>query len=94
MVLDKLHAKTLVDEQAGEHEEGCTRNVEQGAHRIGQNVIEPGPQLSGHACEGFRMPADDGRGREHRGWGPASESLQGTKPREVARGRAEGAMGI
>jgi signal transduction histidine kinase len=25
---------------------------------------------------------------------PASESLQGTKPREVARGRAGGAMGI
>ena len=48
----------------------------------------------GSPIQGFRMPADDGRGREHRGWGPASESLQGTKPREVARGRAGGAMEI
>ena len=35
--------KRLVDEQAGEHEQGRARNVEQGAHRIGENVIEPWP---------------------------------------------------
>jgi hypothetical protein len=36
-------------------------------------------------CEGFRMPADDGRRREHRGLGPAFENLQGRKSREWIR---------
>ena len=35
-------------------------------------------------CEGFRMPA--AHGRIGGLWRPASESLQGRKPREVARG--------
>src|ERR1019366_6609062 len=26
-------------------------------------------QTTSGCCEGFRMPADDGRSREHRGWG-------------------------
>src|ERR1019366_7738758 len=38
-------------------------------------------------CEGFRMPAYDGRHREHRGWGPAFENLQGRKSREGIRRR-------
>jgi len=31
------------------------------------------------------MPADDGRRRELRGWGPAFENLQGRKSREWIR---------
>ena len=38
-------------------------------------------------CEGFRMPADDGRGSELRGLGPAFENLQGRKSREGIRRR-------
>src|SRR5450759_3230632 len=38
-------------------------------------------------CEGFRMPADDGRGSELRGLGPAFENLQGRKSREAMRRR-------
>ena len=33
----------------------------------------------------FRMPADDGRGSELRGLGPAFENLQGRKSREAMR---------
>jgi hypothetical protein len=39
----------------------------------------------GRCCEGFRMPAADGRCRAH--GRPASENLQGRKPREARRGR-------
>src|ERR1019366_3272053 len=35
----------------------------------------------------FRMPADDGRGSELRGLGPAFENLQGRKSREGIRRR-------
>ena len=50
-----------------------------------------GPMASVHRCEGFRMPA----GRElPRGWGPASESLQGRNPRELRQASAVRVMGI
>ncbi len=62
MVLYELDAKTLVDEQAGEHEQSGTRNVEQGAHRIGENVIEPWPPaVRPHMPErGHHAVGDDG----------------------------------
>ena len=43
MMRDERHPEGLVDEQTGEHEQGRTRNVEQGAHGVGENVIEPRP---------------------------------------------------
>src|SRR5208283_5574751 len=62
MVLYELHAKTLVDEQTGEHEQGRTRNVEERAHRIGENVIEPWPPaVRPHMPErGHHAVGDDG----------------------------------
>src|ERR1035437_5711556 len=44
-------------------------------------------QINVRCCEGFRMPAYDGRHRERRGWGPAFENLQGRKSREGIRRR-------
>ena len=43
MVLDELHAERLVDQQAGEHQQRGAGHVEQRAHRVGQDVIEPRP---------------------------------------------------
>ncbi len=43
MVLDQPHAKALVDEQAGEHQQRCTGNIEQRAHGVGQDVVEARP---------------------------------------------------
>src|ERR1035437_10665053 len=58
-------------------------------HSLGQSLPSwPRPKpLFVRFCEGFRMPAYDGRHREHRGWGPAFENLQGRKSREGIRRR-------
>ena len=41
MVVDKANPEGLVDEQAGEHEQGGAGDVEQGADGVGEDVIEP-----------------------------------------------------
>ena len=43
MAVDELHAECLVDQQAGEHQQRAAGNVEQRAHRVGQDVIEARP---------------------------------------------------
>ena len=41
MVADKPNPEGLVDEQAGEHEQGGAGNIEQSADGVGEDVIEP-----------------------------------------------------
>ena len=47
MVLDDVRAELVVDQKAGEHQQGRARHVEQSAHGIGQDVIEPRPPAVG-----------------------------------------------
>lgn len=43
VVVDELHTEGLVDEQAGQHQEGGAGRVEERAHGVGEDVIEPRP---------------------------------------------------
>jgi len=83
MVLDELRPECLVDEQAGEHEQGRARNVEQRAHRIGENVIEPWPPaVRPHMPEGgHHAVGDDGLEIVRH----AREGIEADRPLEVGR---------
>ena len=43
MLLDEPHAEALVDQQAGEHQQRRTGNIEQRAHGVGEDVVEARP---------------------------------------------------
>ncbi len=67
-------AKAVVDEQAGQHEQGGAGHVEQGAHGVGEDVIEAvapavGPDVAkgGHDAvgdDGLEVVAHLGQGIE------------------------------
>ena len=43
VLVNELLAERLVGQQAGEHQQGAAGNIEQRAHRVGQDVIETRP---------------------------------------------------
>ena len=62
MLLDELRAKGVVDQQAGEHEKGRAGHVQQRAHRVGEDVIEPRtPAVRPDVAEGGHDAIGDDR---------------------------------
>jgi hypothetical protein len=43
MMCDELHAKRLVNEQAGKHQQRAAGHVDERTHRVGENVVEARP---------------------------------------------------
>ena len=83
VLLDERHPERFVDQQAGEHQQRAAGHVEQRAHRIGQDVIEPRPPaLRPDMPEG----GDDAIGHDRlQLLGHSGEGIEADRPRAVGR---------
>ncbi len=83
MVCDERRAKGLIDQQARDHEKGGAGNVEDRAHGVGEDVIEPlPPALRPHVPEG-RHDAIGDDGLES--VGHAGKRIEADRPLGVGR---------